>query len=184
MQKKNKSQAPQTAEKVNHKVIARHSNVKPNERLSISLIKHAVLTSLNIQGVDIPCEVSVLITDERSIREINKEFRGINKPTDVLSFPMQELTPMQSLTLDGWEQIEPKTIDPETGLLPLGEIVISACATAKQALELGHSRDVETAYLIVHSVLHLLGYDHLDEGENKEKMRECENDIMRELGFE
>ena len=167
-----------------HKVYARHRAVLPKDRLSISLIKRVVLTALRILGMELPCEVSVLVTDERSIREINKEFRGKDIPTDVLSFPMQEITPMQSLTLDGWEPVESDVIDPETGLMPLGEIVISATQTIKQAQDHGHSREHETAYLTVHSVLHLLGYDHVDEGENKKKMRDCEKKIMQELGFD
>jgi len=167
-----------------HKILARHNNVPPTNRLSISLIKRCIQTTLQAQDIKLPCEVSVLITDERSIREINREFRLTDKPTDVLSFPMQELKPMQSLTLQGWELIEEKSLDPETGLLPLGEIVISADQTAKQAQEYGHSRDYETSYLTIHSVLHLLGYDHIDEGEDKEKMRSGEKKIMQELGFE
>ena len=167
-----------------HRVLARHSDIKPSERLSIPLIKRSVLAALRVQEVQMPCEVSVLVTDERSIREINKEFRGIDKPTDVLSFPMQEITPMQSLTLGGWDDFETDSLDPDTGLLPLGEIVLSASQTIKQAQEYGHSRDYETAYLTVHSVLHLLGYDHVDEGEGKREMRACEKAIMLELGFE
>ena len=167
-----------------HKILARHNNVPPNNRLSISLIKRCVQVALQAQDINLPCEVSILVTDERSIREINREFRSIDKPTDVLSFPMQELKPMQSLTLQGWDMIEEKSIDPETGLLPLGEIVISADQTAKQAQEYGHSREYETAYLTVHSVLHLLGYDHTDEDEEKRKMRSREKEIMKELGFE
>ena len=171
-------------ENIKHKIHVRHSKVSPFERLSIPVIKRSILAALRIQGVELPCEISVLITDERSIREINREFRKIDSPTDVLSFPMQEITPMQSLTLDGWEIQENNKPDPDTGLLPLGEIVISAARVIKQAEEHRHSRDYETAYLTVHSVLHLLGYDHVDEGKDKKKMRACEKAIMRELGFE
>ena len=167
-----------------HKIYVRHKTVKPDDRLSISLIKRSAITALRVQGVELPCEISVLVTDERSIREINREFRGIDKPTDVLSFPMQEITPMQSLTLDGWESASAETIDPDTGLLPLGEIVISATQTIKQAQEHGHDTDYETAYLLIHSVLHLLGYDHTDEGEEKKIMRDNEKAIMRELGYD
>ena len=168
-----------------HKIYARHSSVvNPNDRLSISVIKRSVLIVLSALRVELPCEISVLITDERSIREINREYRGVDKPTDVLSFPMQELTPLQSLTIDGWESPDDNKFDPDTGLLPLGEIVISATQTAKQALEYGHSTKQETAYLVVHSVLHLLGYDHINEAEDKRQMRDIEKKIMAELGFE
>ena len=169
---------------IKHKIIIRHNNVPPKLRIPLPLIRRSILTALRVQDVEIPCEVSVLVTDERSIREINREYRGIDKPTDVLSFPMQELTPMQSLTLQGWDSGDADVIDPDTGLLPLGEIVLSADMIDKQAQDNGHSRDHETAYLTVHSVLHLLGFTHTDEGNDKIKMRACEKEIMRELGFE
>ena len=172
-------------ERKKHKIFARHgSEVCPNDRLSISLIKRSILTALLIQGARVPCEISVLVTNDRNIREINREFRGIDKATDVLSFPMLELAPMQNLTLDGWELFDAGKIEPETGLLPLGEIVISAAQAARQAQEYGHSLEHETAYLTVHSVLHLLGFDHVDEADNKKLMRDAEKAIMRELGFE
>jgi probable rRNA maturation factor len=176
------------AEQIKHTIVARHSRVTPYDRLSIPLIKRSILKALDVQGVELSCEVSVLITDERSVRQLNREFRGIDAATDVLSFPMQELTPLQSLTLDGWETLDSVGTDlgtdPETGLLPLGEIVFSATQVIRQAEEYGRTRDYETAYLTVHSVLHLLGYDHTDEGEDKSKMRDCENAIMQELEFE
>jgi probable rRNA maturation factor len=167
-----------------HKIYARHSTtVNPKDRLSIPLIKRVVLGVLRIQGVEIPCEISVLITDERTIRKLNLEYRGSDTSTDVLSFPMQELSPMQSVTLDGWESIEPDIIDPDTGLLPLGEIVLCSTITAQQAQEFGISKEQETAYLIIHSVLHLLGYDHEDEGDDKKEMRAKEKVILKELNL-
>ena len=164
-----------------HRIIARHSRVGADDWLSITLIKRCIIAALDAEGVELPCEVGVLITDDRSIRGINHEFRGIDEPTDVLSFPMQELKPYQSLTLDGWEAAAKDVLDPGTGLLPLGEIVLSAQRVGMQAQEYGHSRNHETAYLTVHSVLHLLGYDHVDEGEDKKKMREREKAIMEEI---
>ena len=168
------------SERIKHKVFARHSQVKAADWLSIPLIKRCILTALEAEGMDSPCEVSVLVTDERSIRGINHEFRGINAPTDVLSFPMQERSSYEHLTLDGWANLD-ENLDPETGLLPLGEIVLSAERVDKQAREYGHSKDYETAYLTVHSTLHLLGYNHVDEAEDKKRMRERERAIMEEI---
>jgi len=150
---------------------------KKADRLSIPLIKHCIRTVLLLEGVDIPCEVSVLITHDRGIRTINRDFRGIDEPTDVLSFPMQSFSP------PGWDNHGAGLVDPESGLLPLGEIVLSAERLDEQSLGFGHSRAQETAYLTVHSVLHLLGYDHTDEAENKRLMREREKKIMREMRF-
>jgi len=140
------------------------------------MIKMCVGAVLRLEEVDEPCEVSVFVTDDFKIRELNLEFRGIYTATDVLSFPMQEFSP------PGWpgsDHIEP---DPETGLVPLGEIVLSAQRVSKQAREFGVSNDQETAYLTVHSALHLLGYDHMND-EDKKDMRAREKAIMREIGF-
>ena len=157
-----------------HKVYVRHSGVKPQDRLQIPLIKHCVRTALMAEGVRAPCEVSVLIVDDKEIKKLNREHRGIDKPTDVLSFPMQALTP-------GGPKAETGAIDPDTGRLPLGDIVLSAERIDAQARAFGQTREREMAYLIAHSVLHLLGYDHPDGSEGKKKMRGREKAIMREI---
>ena len=159
-----------------HKIYARHSEVKESDRLFIPLIKRCVWVTLQVERVNIPCEISVLITENKQIRKINKEFRGIDKSTDVLSFPMHNLIP-------GRFVYTPSMIDPGTGLLPLGEIVLSAERVDKQAQKFMHSREHETAYLTIHSVLHLLGYDHYGNEMEIRKMREKEKQIMKELGF-
>jgi len=159
-----------------HKIYARHSGVKESDRLFIPLIKRCVWATLQVEGVFIPCEINVLITNNRQIRKINKEFRGIDKSTDVLSFPMQALNP-------GVFRQDPSMIDPETGLLPLGEIVLSAERVNKQAQKFMQTRERETAYLTIHSVLHLLGYDHFGEEDDTKKMREREKRVLKELGF-
>ena len=100
----------------------------------------------------------------------------MDRPTDVLSFPAFDLTPGE---LPGEEDA-----DPATGLVPLGDMVISLERVQAQAKEYGHSNRRELAYLVVHSVLHLLGYDHLDEGPEKARMRAREDAIMGELGIE
>lgn len=140
------------------------------------LLRRVIGAVLDAEGVAVPCEVDVLFTDDEGIREINAEQRGVDKPTDVLSFPMFEYTP-------GTPPTDPADADPETGLLPLGDMVLSVERAAAQAEEYGHGLDRETAYLAVHSVLHLLGYDHMDEGPEKAKMRAREEEILESLGI-
>ena len=160
---------------INHRIYARHSGVPHCDRLSIPLIKWCIRKTLNMEGVDSACEVSVLITDDRGICEINNKYRGIDKPTDVLSFPLQEFS------VAGWAVHGFKSVDPETGNVPLGDIIMSAQRVVNQAREHMQTRERETAYLTVHSVLHLLGYDHIDEAEDKNLMREREKEIIQEL---
>ena len=140
-----------------------------------AFIRRVIRTALAAEGVDFPCEVDVLLTDDEAIRRINKDMREVDRATDVLSFPMFELTPGQ---LPG-----PEDADPGTGLVSLGDMVISMEHAVAQAKEYGHSSRRELAYLAVHSVLHLLGYDHLDEGPGKRQMRAREEAILGELGI-
>ena len=128
------------------------------------IIDRAIRAALEHQGVSVACDICVMITDDEGIRRINLEHRGLDKPTDVLSFPMQELTPGQEITPS------PLEIDPQTGLYMLGDMIISVDRAREQALEYGHGIDRELAFLAVHSVLHLLGYDH-EKGEKEEKMQ-------------
>lgn len=141
-----------------------------------ALIRRTIRTALAAEGLTAPCEVDVLLTDDDGIHEINRELRQVDRPTDVLSFPEFELTPGQ---LPG-----PEDADPGTGLIPLGDIVLSMERVAAQAREYGHSKRRELSYLVTHSVLHLLGYDHLDEGPMKAQMRAREEAIMALLGLE
>ena len=140
-----------------------------------ALIRKVIRTALAAEGVDFPCEVDVLLTNDSGIHAINREMRQVDRPTDVLSFPEFDLTPGQ---LPGAEDA-----DPGTGLVPLGDMVISMERVAAQAKEYGHSNRRELSYLVVHSVLHLLGYDHLDEGSQKAQMRAREEAILGELGI-
>ena len=141
-----------------------------------ALIRRTIRTALSAEGLTAPCEVDVLLTDDDGIHEINREMRQVDRPTDVLSFPEFELTPGQ---LPG-----PEDADPGTGLIPLGDMVLSMERVAAQAREYGHSKRRELSYLVTHSVLHLLGYDHLDEGPMKAQMRAREEAIMALLGLE
>ena len=140
-----------------------------------AFIRRVIRTALAAEGVTFRCEVDVLLTSDNGIQDINREQRGIDAPTDVLSFPMFDLTP--------GELPDPDTdADPETGCVPLGDMVISMERVAAQAKEYGHSNRRELSYLVVHSILHLLGYDHMDEGAQKARMREREEAILAELG--
>ena len=138
---------------------------------SAALIKKAVRLALDAEGVGVPCEISVMLTDDEGIRSVNSEFRGIDRATDVLSFPLNELTP-------GEFDLEECERDMDTGAVMLGDMMISVPRCAAQGEELGHGYEREIMYLTVHSVLHLLGYDHVDEGEMKRQMRAREKEIM------
>ena len=141
-----------------------------------ALIRKTIRTALAAEGMTAPCEIDVLLTNDAGIHEINRQMRQVDRPTDVLSFPEFELTP--------GELPDEEDADPGTGLIPLGDMVLSMERVAAQAKEYGHSRRRELAYLVTHSVLHLLGYDHLDEGVMKKQMRAREDAIMEMLGLE
>ena len=140
-----------------------------------ALIRKVIRTALAAEGMTLPCEVDVLLTDDEAIHQINKDMRDVDRATDVLSFPEFDLTP--------GELPDAEDADPGTGLIPLGDMVISMEHVAAQAKEYGHSDRRELSYLVVHSVLHLLGYDHLDEGPQKKQMRAREEAILAELGI-
>ena len=123
------------------------------------------------ENVNVPCEVNVLVTNDKGIRAINSASRNIDKATDVLSFPMFQLSPGE--LPETWEEY----LDPETDMCPLGDMAISLERAIAQAKEFGHSTKREIGYLTIHSMLHLLGYDHLDEGPMKAQMRSREEEI-------
>jgi len=135
------------------------------------IIRRCIQETLNAEGVGVPCEINVLITNDKGIHAINKASRDIDRPTDVLSFPMFELIP--GVPPEDWAEY----LDPETGLCPLGDMCISLERATAQAREFGHSARREVGYLTIHSMLHLLGYDHLDEGPMKKQMRAREEAI-------
>ncbi len=139
-------------------------------------LRQVIQSALAEEGMDLPCEINVLLTDDQGIHQINLDMRGVDRPTDVLSFPMFDLTP--------GEHPGEEDADPETGLIPLGDMCLSLERARAQAEEFGHSVERELSYLTVHSVLHLLGYDHLDEGPMKAQMRAREEAILKTLGLE
>lgn len=123
-------------------------------------------------------EVNVLFTDNASIREINRENREIDAPTDVLSFPNAEfIVPAE---FDDLEDTQPEVFHPDTGELMLGDIVISVEKVVSQAEEFGHSAERELGFLLAHSVLHLCGFDHMEE-EERAVMEENQRQIMDTL---
>ena len=140
-----------------------------------AIIKKCMEATLSAEGVAVPCEINVLVTNDKGIRAINQASRGIDKPTDVLSFPMFQLEAGNPPA--DWEAYK----DPETGLCPLGDMAISLERAIAQAKEFGHSTRREVGYLTIHSMLHLLGYDHLDEGWQKAQMREREEIIAASI---
>ena len=140
-----------------------------------AFLRKVIRETLNAEGVDFPCEIDVRLTNDAVIQEINLEMRDVDRPTDVLCFTVFELQP--------GELPDESDADPGTGLVPLGDMVISMERVAAQAKEYGHANRRELAYLAVHSALHLLGYDHLDEGPMKAQMRAREEAILAELGI-
>ena len=135
-----------------------------------ALVRRAIETALEFEEIEDDCEVSVTFVGNAGIRKFNAEYRGIDRVTDVLSFPLGE---------DG---VYDKNL--ETGACILGDIVISVETAVRQAEEYGHGFARECAYLTTHSMLHLLGYDHVDEGEMKARMRAMEETIMSGIGLE
>lgn len=138
---------------------------------SAGLIKKAINMALEAEGIDVPCIISVMLTDDEGIHAVNKEFRGVDRATDVLSFPMNELVP-------GEFDENLCEHDMDSGAVMLGDMMISIPRCEEQGAEFGHGYKREIMYLTVHSVLHLLGYDHVDEGEMKAQMRAREKTIM------
>jgi len=154
-----------------HKINITYDIFTIKQPLVTGIIKRCIEATLRAENVTAPCEINVLITNDKGIHAINKASRDIDRPTDVLSFPMFELTPGQPP--EDWEDY----MDIESDLVPLGDMCISLQRAEAQAKEFGHSSRREVGYLTIHSMLHLLGYDHLDEGPMKAQMREREEAI-------
>jgi probable rRNA maturation factor len=132
------------------------------------MMKAVLEKTAEVHAIAEECEVSLVLVNDEYIHELNRDYRGIDRPTDVLSFALNEGE-------------EPEVFDgPEESLL--GDIIISLETAARQALEYNHSLERELAFLTVHGMLHLLGYDHEDENERK-KMREQEENILLRMGI-
>ena len=139
------------------------------------LLWRVIPTALLAEGVDEPCEINVLLTDDEGIHAINLEQRGVDAPTDVLSFPMFDLKP--------GDKPSKADADPATHLIPRGDMVLNLDRVRSQGEEYGHGPRRECAYLAVHSILHLLGYDHMDDGPMKAQMRAREEIILNKVGM-
>ena len=135
-----------------------------------ALIRKACNSSLKYEGFVDKAEINVTIVDDEEIRELNREFRDIDKSTDVLSFPLGE---------DGVYDY-----NPETDALMLGDIVISVDHALSQAELYGHGIERELAFLTVHSMLHLLGYDHVNSDEEEKEMFTKQEEVLKIMGLE
>lgn len=140
-----------------------------------NIIRKCIFSTLDAEGITASCEINVLVTDDTGIQVINRESRAMDRPTDVLSFPMFQLDPGNPPS--DWTDYR----DPATGMVPLGDMCISLERAIAQAQEFGHSTRREVGYLTIHSMLHLLGYDHLDEAEMKKQMRSREESIAASI---
>lgn len=122
-------------------------------------------------------DIDITVVDDETIRELNRDNRGIDKATDVLTFPNVDI--VMPFDIGDYDEYE---LNPETGALNLGEIIIARGVMVTNAAEYGHSVVRECAFLVTHGMLHLLGYDHIDDKERAE-MRQNEEQILNNLGF-
>ena len=137
----------------------------------------AVAVTMEEEGVNLPVEISITVTTAEEVHRINQEFRGIDRTTDVLSFPMIEYTSENFL-----DDIENGEWNPDTECVVLGDVILNYEQAVRQAEEYGHSTDREMVFLVIHSLLHLLGYDHMVE-EEEALMRERQRHIMEVLNL-
>ena len=156
----------------------RQEKIEVTEEL-VKALEHTIEFSLKEEEVNIPFEISLLFVDNDEIREINNETRNIDKETDVLSFPMLDY-PKDKVFKDVYKNYEFDETYMDGEELVLGDIVLSLEKALEQSKEYNHSFKREASYLVVHSVLHLLGYDHMEEDEKK-VMRKREEEILGEL---
>lgn len=144
------------------------------------LIEKVIEAAMDYEKCPYEAEVNVILTDNEEIHILNKEHRGIDAPTDVLSFPAVDFQ-----TPSDFERLEDYVLDyfnPDTGELILGDIVISVEKVQAQAEEYGHSKERELGFLVAHSMLHLFGYDHMEEQE-REEMEEKQREILEGIGL-
>lgn len=127
--------------------------------------RQVIETALAQEGCPYEAEISLTLTTDEEIHKVNREFRGIDRPTDVLSFPMVEYEAPADFS--GVEKEQADCFNPETGELMLGDILISVDKVKEQAKKYGHSQRREYAFLIAHSMLHLMGYDHEEKGNGR-----------------
>ena len=139
------------------------------------LLKETVIQCLKEEGIDRGCVANILLADDEFIRQINKEQRNIDKPTDVLSFPMADMKNGEILSDEG-------DVDMDEGLLLLGDILVSVQTAHRQAIDYGHSFERELAFLTAHGAFHLLGYDHMTQ-EEEEIMMFKQETVLGKMGL-
>lgn len=149
-----------------------------------SVIKNVIEESVSYVNCPFEVNVEVTITDNKTIKEINKEQRDIDKETDVLSFPMIDYDKPGNFEIlsDTEDEFAYDYFEPDTGELLLGDIIISSDRLYSQAVEYGHSVRRELAFLVAHSMLHLFGYDHMEDDERLE-MENMQKEILENLGI-
>ena len=155
------------------KVLFEQNLEKPLSGEAVAAVEKTIEAAARVLGVAEPFEVSVTAVEEEEIKAMNQNFRGIDRVTDVLSFPLLEFENGQAKVLPG---------DFSDGALLIGDIVLCVPRCAAQAKTFGHSFLRELCYLTAHSMAHLWGYDHMEEGE-KAAMREKEEEIMKAVGL-
>lgn len=158
----------------------RQEKINADEKL-VDLLKNVIEFTLKEEEVDVDCEVSLLFVDNDEIREINNETRGIDRATDVLSFPMLDYED-KKVFKEMYKNYEFSQSDFDGDELVLGDVVLSLERALEQSEEFNHSFEREASYLVVHSILHLLGYDHMED-EDKLVMRKREEEILNKLNI-
>ncbi|WP_334298874.1 rRNA maturation RNase YbeY [Paraclostridium bifermentans] len=158
----------------------RQNKIEVNEEL-INIINEVCEKALKAEEVNIPYQISLLFVDNEEIRDINRETRGIDKATDVLSFPMLDY-PKDKVFKEVYKETKFNEIYLDGEELVLGDMVLSLERAKEQSIEYNHSFNREVCYLVVHSILHLLGYDHMED-EEKKRMRKREEEILGDLNI-
>ena len=156
------------------------NKIEVNEEL-INIINEVCEKALKAEEVNIPYQISLLFVDNEEIRDINRETRGIDKATDVLSFPMLDY-PKDKVFKEVYKETKFNEIYLDGEELVLGDMVLSLERAKEQSIEYNHSFNREVCYLVVHSILHLLGYDHMED-EEKKRMRKREEEILGDLNI-
>ena len=144
------------------------------------IIRDVIEEAMDYEGCPYEAEVSVVLTDNPSIQEINRDYRQIDRPTDVLSFPMVDYE--RPADFCGLEEQAEDYFNPETGELMLGDIIVSVDKVEEQAEKYGRSQATGLAVLVAHSMLHLFGYDHMEE-EERLVMERKQAEILERRGY-
>lgn len=160
-------------------VVINNNLEQVNEKYE-NIINEVIAVSLEVEKCPYEAEISVTITDNEEIKKINNEFRNMDKPTDVLSFPLIDYNKPSDFSII--EEDDDELFDLDTGELMLGDIIISMERAKEQAKEYGHSIEREIGFLTAHSMLHLMGYDHIEVNEEK-LMKEKQEQILGEVGL-